>query len=276
MFENRQGVCRSKLQVSGMIILLIGVLVGGCFTPQLLNTPYQEPLESQRAFSDEFDNPVHLGNRWRPVSGWWRIKEGQLWQSLKWRSSLPGEFQMAYVYGLASGPYEVETRLNFLKDREQSAGILLRFQDQNNFYLLRMRHYPRWQDYIDLTQYVSGVRREDLQRVNLTVKPGDWYNLRAEDRGTEIVAFLDGKELFRHPTRDHAVGTVGLAVRTGQVNFDYFSASYYEGGAGKSSPPPEMVDSTQPNIRRPYFSTAATADIPDTRTERFDPDNGRP
>jgi hypothetical protein len=122
--------------------------------------PLSGAIESQREFTDEFNNPVHIGNRWRPVSGWWRIKDGQLLQSVPWRSSLPGDFQSVYVYGLASGPYEAETRLNFLTEGEQAAGLLLRFQDQNNFYLLRIRHYPNWQDHIDLTQYISGVRRK--------------------------------------------------------------------------------------------------------------------
>ena len=185
------------LRIIGFCFTL--ALLAGCFaqlSPQLLSTPYQEPLESQREFVDEFDNPLNLDTRWRRVAGWWRIKGGQLFQTLPWKSSLPGDFQMIYAYGLASGAYEVETRLNMMKDGEQGAGVLLRFQDQNNFYLLRMRHYPKWQDYLDLTQYVSGVRREDLKRVNLSINPGHWYTLRAEDRGNEIVAYLDGNEMF--------------------------------------------------------------------------------
>ena len=207
-------------------------ILEGCFTPQLLDTPYQEPIESQREFAEEFDNPVHLGNRWKPISGWWQIKTGRLIQRLPWRSSLPGGFQMLYVYGLASGPYEVETRLAFLSDGDQGAGILLRFQDQNNFYLLRMRHYKQWQDYMDLTQYVNGVRREDLRRSDLSIKPGEWYTLRAEDRGNEIVAFLGGNEVFSFPTKDRPMGTVGLAVKTGRVAFEDFSASLHEPGLG--------------------------------------------
>jgi hypothetical protein len=212
-------------------------LLAGCFaqfTPQLLSTPYQEPIASMREFSDEFDNPLHLGNRWQRVAGWWRIEDGLLYQTLSWKSALPGEFQVIYVNGLASGPYDVETRLAFLRDGDQSAGILLRFQDQNNFYLVRLRHSPQWQDYLDLTQYVSGVRREDLCRSDLTLKTGDWYRLRAVDRGNEIVAYVEGKEIFRYSTPDRAMGTVGLAVKTGKVAFDHFSTSLYE--AGQDSP----------------------------------------
>lgn len=207
------------------------IFLAGCFaqlTPQLLSTPYQDSIASMREFSDEFENPLHLGNRWQRLAGWWRIDQGMLFQTLRWKSSLPGEFQVVYVNGLASGAYTASTRLSFLQEGDQSAGILLRFQDQNNFYLLRLRHYPRWQDFADLTQYVSGVRREDLRRVELKLKPGDWYALRAEDQGNEIIAYLDQKELFRFPTPDRPMGTVGLAVKTGKVAFDHFSASLYD------------------------------------------------
>ena len=251
---------------AGMILWL------GCFTPQLLDTPYQEPIESQREFTDEFDNPVHLGNRWKPVSGWWQIKDGQLVQRLPWRSSLPGDFQMLYVYGLASGPYEVETRVNLLRERDQAAGLLLRFQDQNNFYLLRVRHYPKWQDCVDLTQYISGVRREDLRRANLSLKPGEWYTLRAEDRGNEIVAFLDGNEIFSYPTKDSPTGTVGLAVKTGHVAFEHFSASLYEPGLVTEPIVPLKTSGDPSPPLRPLSSRAATSDIPNPPSDRFEPD----
>jgi hypothetical protein len=216
------------------LVLIIGIvlLLAGCFaqfTPQLLNTPYQEPIESQHQFSDVFETSSTLGSKWQRIAGWWRISKGFLFQTLPWKSSLPGEFQMIYVDGLASGPYVVETRLSLLNEGEQAAGILFRFKDQNNFYLLRLRHFPRWQDYVDLSQYVNGERREDFDRKDLSVIPGEWHTLRIEDRGNEIIAFMDRKELFRHTPADKATGTVGLAVRTARVAFDYFKASMYVG-----------------------------------------------
>lgn len=221
-----------------LFLALCGILLlAGCFaqlTPQLLSAPYEEPVESQHQFTDDFDNPKTLGNRWQRVAGWWRIDNSQLFQTLPWKSSLPGEYQLIYVYGLASGPYESETRFCFLHEGEQAAGLLLRFQDQNNFYFLRVRHYPRWQDCVDLIQYTNGVRREDLARVDLDVKIDQWYTLRAEDRDEEIIAFLDGREIFRYRLQDRPAGTVGLAVKTARASFDHFSASLYDPAAEKT------------------------------------------
>ncbi len=214
-----------------MLGIVLITLLAGCvaqLTPQLLNESYKAPFESMREFSDGFDNPVRLGNRWQRVAGWWRIDKGMLFQTLSWRSSLPGDYQMIYVDGLASGPYRVETRLSLLHEGEQAAGILFRFQDQNTFYLLRVRHYPRWQDFVDLTQFIKGGRSEDLARKDLPIKPGEWYTLRLDDRGDQIVAFLNGEELFRYPCKEKPSGTIGLASKTGKVAFDYFAASLYD------------------------------------------------
>ncbi len=231
-------------------LLAIGVitLLAGCFaqlTPQLLHEPYNAPFESMREFSDGFDNPVQLGNRWQRVAGWWRIDKGMLFQTLSWKSSLPGDYQMIYVDGLASGSYRVETRLSLLHEGEQAAGILFRFHDQNTFYLLRVRHYPRWQDYADLTRFIQGGRSEDLARKDLEVKPGEWYTLRLDDRGDEIIAFLNGEELFRYACKEKPLGTIGLACKTGKVAFDYFSAALNDPAAMPSSPGPLAKASIQ-------------------------------
>ena len=248
------------------------LLLGGCFSAQLLDTPYQEPIKSQREFVDEFDNPATLGSRWRRVSGRWVMRGSNLVQKTSWKSSLPGKFQMIYVNGLASGAYEVESRLNFLHEGEQSAGILCRFQDQNNFYMLRMRHYPRWQDNIDLVQYVSGERREDLRRMDISIHPGQWYTLRVEDRGNEIVAFLDGNEIFRYPTPDRAVGTVGLATKTGKVAFEHFAATLYAPvGEEPEISTLRRKGENEPPLA-PFGSRTFTSVVPNPDDFRFNPD----
>ena len=224
-----------------LLTISLIVLLAGCFaqlTPQLLHEPYREPFESMREFTDRFDNPVRLGNRWQRVAGWWRIDDGMLFQTLRWKSSLPGDYQMIYVDGLSSGPYRVETRLCMINEGEQAAGILFRFQDQNCFCLLRLMHFPRWQDFADVTQFIKGGRREDLGRKDLSVKPGQWYTLRVDDHGDEIIAFLDGNELFRCTAKDKAVGTIGLAAKTGKVAFDYFNASLNDPTEEEKAPPP--------------------------------------
>jgi len=254
-------------------MFLVPLLLVGCFaqlTPQLLSTPYQEPLKSFRELNDDFSG-IDLDSHWRRVAGWWRVKEGQLFQTLPWKSSLPGEYQMIYVYGLTSGAYETETRLNILKEGDQSAGILFRVQDQNNFYLLRLHHYLKWQDYIDLTQYVSGVRREDLRKAELTLKPGDWYALRVEDRGNEVICYLDSNELFRYPTPDKATGTVGLATCQGSVTFDYFNTSYYNANEPEEKIIPRETSQDSPPYR-PYFSRAGSSFAENPPLEKFTPE----
>lgn len=245
--------------------------LAGCFaqlSPQLLSSPYQEPIESQREFTDDFDNPKTLGNRWQRVAGWWRIDNSQLFQTLPWKSSLPGEYQMIYVYGLASGPYESETRFCLLHEGEQAAGLLLRFQDQNNFYFLRVRHYQRWQNYVDLVQYSNGVRREDLARADLEIKVDHWYTLCAQDHDDEIIALIDGKEIFRYKPKDRAAGTVGLAVKTARVSFDHFTASLYNPDIEKT-----MVSKAEPIDLSPELlrvSSLPQAQVDNSGTEEIE------
>ena len=109
--------------------------------------------------------------------------------------------------------------------------------------------------------------------MNLSIKPGQWYTLRAEDRGNEIVAYLDGYEIFNYPTEDRPVGTVGLATKTGKVYFEHFTASLYEPGLTTDRiEMPDTSDVEDSPPLKPLGSRAHTIDIPNPPDHRFEPD----
>jgi hypothetical protein len=106
------------------------------------------------------------------------------------------------------------------------AGIVLRFTDPDNYYLLRavpletrVRFYK-----------VEHGRRSTLAGRDLEVTVDQWHTLALTARGDVFTAYFDGKELFRHRDRTFPdAGAFGLWSKPNNITyFDDLTAAIFD------------------------------------------------
>ena len=73
---------------------------------------------------------------------------------------------------------------------EQMAGMVFRFQDEKNFYVIRVSALG---NNIRFYKVVAGIRSQPIGP-SLEVKLGEWYELKIECRGNKIRSWLNGRE----------------------------------------------------------------------------------
>lgn len=102
---------------------------------------------------------------------------------------------------------------------DQAAGIIFRYQDKGNFYLLRANAN---EDNVEFFQFVHGFRSR-IQGQGIKVPHGTWQTLGMEAVGDTTTCFLNGRKLFsiKHDRYQH--GKVGLWTKADSVTyFDNF------------------------------------------------------
>ncbi len=102
---------------------------------------------------------------------------------------------------------------------DQAAGIIFRFQDKGNFYVLRANAD---EDNVELFQFVHGIRT-GIKGQNVKVPHGTWQILGVEAVGPTITCFFNGQELFTVKHDRYQQGKVGLWTKADSVTyFDNF------------------------------------------------------
>ncbi len=96
------------------------------------------------------------------------------------------------------------------------AGIMARFKDPDNYYLLRaVPHESR----VRLYKVENGTRTT-LAGVDLEVAAGEWHELALEVRGNRFKAHFDGAELFAHDDDTFKdAGAFGLWSKPNNVTY---------------------------------------------------------
>lgn len=114
--------------------------------------------------------------------------------------------------------------------KDQAAGLVWRFQDTNNYYVVRANAL---EDNVVLYKVENG-KRIDLKPkdadakaygVKTRVVPGEWQSLRVQTRAAVFTVFLNGRELFQvEDSTFTKAGKVGLWTKADSVTlFDDFS-----------------------------------------------------
>lgn len=96
------------------------------------------------------------------------------------------------------------------------AGIVVRFKDPNNYYLLRaVPHETRVRFY----KVVNG-KRSTLAGKNLEVAVGKWHELKIRARGNVFTAYFNGDELFSYKDETFKdAGAFGLWSKPNNVTY---------------------------------------------------------
>ena len=109
-------------------------------------------------------------------------------------------------------------------DKDQGGGIVLRYQDANNYYVARMNPL---EDNFRVYKVVGGKRSAQFQDAEVKVKAGEWHTLKIKMDGDHIECFVDGKKYL--DVKDGSIanaGKVGLWTKAdAQTYFDDFKVS---------------------------------------------------
>jgi hypothetical protein len=89
---------------------------------------------------------------------------------------------------------------------DQAAGLLLRLQDQDNYYVLRA---DAFENSISFSKHADG-RPITLKEVKAPVAPGQWQGLHVEAVGSRFRGFLNSEPVLEVTDDSYRAGQVGL------------------------------------------------------------------
>ena len=97
---------------------------------------------------------------------------------------------------------------------EQMAGIVFRFQDEKNFYIIRTSALG---NNIRFYKVVAGIRSQPIGP-SFEVKLNEWYELKIECRGNKIRCWLNGREAIPELTdTSFTAGKIGFWTKSDSV-----------------------------------------------------------
>jgi hypothetical protein len=99
---------------------------------------------------------------------------------------------------------------------DQAAGLVARFQDQDNYYITRANAL---ENNVRLYKVVQGERKR-FAGANVKVSAGDWHRLKLAVQGTHFKVFFDEKLVFEATdTTFKDAGKVGLWTKADSVTY---------------------------------------------------------
>lgn len=102
--------------------------------------------------------------------------------------------------------------------RDRAAGVIFRFRDQDNYYVLRANAL---EDNLDLFKFEKGKRKK-IAGAEVKVSSREWHTLRVEYKGNSIKGYYDDKLFIDVKDDTYKTGNVGLWTKADSVTyFDY-------------------------------------------------------
>jgi hypothetical protein len=113
--------------------------------------------------------------------------------------------------------FKLATRFKIVRGgQEQMAGVVFRFQNASNFYVLRASALGRNLRYYKV---VDGVRSDPIGP-QMDISTGVWHTLAVQCLGNQIICWFDG-QLVMPPLNDNtfAVGKIGFWTKSDAVSY---------------------------------------------------------
>lgn len=99
--------------------------------------------------------------------------------------------------------------------RDRAAGVIFRFRDQDNYYVLRANAL---EDNLDLFKFENGKRKK-IAGADVKVSSREWHTLKVEFKDTTIKGYYDDKLLINVEDKTYNSGKVGLWTKADSVTY---------------------------------------------------------
>ena len=200
-----------------LIVSLIGFWQTSKVAEAAILTPYN--------FYDDFSGDL---SQWTSVWGTWAIENEELVQSdsNRWEAiSIAGSSEYAN--------YVIETKVKLVSGSDSSAGILLRFEDVNNYYTFFINP-----TLVALAKRVAGT----YYAVSWIPRAHDldvWYQLKVELSQSDFKCYIDNTLVIEVTDTTFLQGRIGLRTKQCYARFDGVKVS---GAGGAEIPSTYDVD----------------------------------
>lgn len=134
------------------------------------------------------------------------------------RNRSESRFALAVVRDSGFEDLRLSVRLKAVEgDVDQTGGIIWRYRNSENYYLLRADVSERK---VRLYRVVNGNRIQFAHEENVRLSPNTWHVLKVEHDGEKIKAYLDDEMLFKTKDRAfHKRGKIGLWTQADAVTY---------------------------------------------------------
>lgn len=99
--------------------------------------------------------------------------------------------------------------------RDRAAGVIFRFQDPENYYVLRANTL---EDNLDLYKFQKGKRKK-IAWADVKVSSSEWHTLRVVSKGTSIQGYYDDTLLISVEDDTYKSGKVGLWTKSDSITY---------------------------------------------------------
>lgn len=202
------------------MLLLSLVSCGGSPT-----TAYTSAAPSPRPVTWDFDGSERPPEGAEVFAGEWVVRPEAGAPSRPNALCQVGNAQFAAILlpSTVYGDLTATARFKPISGREdQAAGIIFRFQDKDDYYILRANAL---EGNVNLYRYAGGVRGVIKEGAGV-VAAGTWHELRAEATGDRLRGFLDGKLVVETSDATFKAGRVGLWTKADSAScFDDVTVS---------------------------------------------------